>query len=203
MAIYLIRHGETASNANRVVQLPATPLSERGVAQAERLGRRLAGGGITRILSSDYARAQMTAERISAATGIEIEIEETLRERNFGDLRGRSYSELGDIFAEGYEPPGGESWEAFFERADRSWEIVKRVAAETDGHLAVVTHGLVCYAYVLRSAKSDADPPVSRGFANTSLTVIESRPPFRVELLDCSVHLDDETAHDRRTLAGL
>ena len=33
MAIFLIRHGETAGNANRVVQVPETPLSERGLAQ--------------------------------------------------------------------------------------------------------------------------------------------------------------------------
>ncbi|MBW2279860.1 MAG: histidine phosphatase family protein [Deltaproteobacteria bacterium] len=203
MAIYLIRHGETASNANRVVQVPETPLSERGLAQAERLGRRLAEDGISRILSSDYARAHTTAEHVSATTGVPIEIEETLRERNFGDLRGRPYSEVGDLFAEGYEPPGGESWEVFFERADRSWEIVKRAAAETDGHLAVVTHGLICFAYVSRSARTEPGHEVSRGFANTSLTVIESQAPFRVELLDCSAHLDEETAHDRRSVSGL
>ena len=39
--ILLIRHGETELNAKRVLQPPETPLSERGVAQAERLARRL------------------------------------------------------------------------------------------------------------------------------------------------------------------
>ena len=61
MSILLIRHGETAGNANRVVQVPETPLSERGLAQAALLGKRLANAGISQILASDYARAAMTA----------------------------------------------------------------------------------------------------------------------------------------------
>ncbi len=131
MAIFLIRHGETAGNANRVLQLPETPLSERGIAQAERLGARLAGDGITRIMSSDFARVERSELEIETATGVTIEIEETLRERNFGDLRGRPYSEVGDVFAEGFEPPGGESWETFYERAERSWRAVRAAADST------------------------------------------------------------------------
>ena len=54
MAIFLIRHAETALNAQRIVQLPETPLSERGLRQADCIGQRLAGMGVARILSSDY-----------------------------------------------------------------------------------------------------------------------------------------------------
>ena len=57
MAIFLIRHGETLGNASRTVQMPDNPLSPRGVAQAERLARRLGHEGIALILSSDYSRA--------------------------------------------------------------------------------------------------------------------------------------------------
>jgi broad specificity phosphatase PhoE len=202
MAIFLIRHAETALNAQRVVQLPETPLSERGLRQAHRLGQRLAGVGVARILSSDYVRAQMTAERIASATSVAIEIEEGLRERNFGDLRGRPYSELGDIFAEEFAPPAGESWKTFFERADRSWEVVRKTAAETAGNLAVVTHGLVCYAFALRSLRLPTRDLLSPGdFANTSLTIVEAHPPFRVELFGCSAHLDADGNEDARSRA--
>src|SRR5262245_41649040 len=99
MALFLIRHGETPSNAARVVQMPDTPLSPRGIAQAERLARRLAGEGAALIVTSDYARALMTAERLQAATGAALVIEPGLQERNFGDLRGRAYADLGfDMF---------------------------------------------------------------------------------------------------------
>jgi probable phosphoglycerate mutase len=191
MAIFLIRHAETTLNAQRIVQLPETPLSKRGLRQANCVGKRLAGMGVARILSSDYARAQMTASEISRATGIAIEIDETLRERNFGDLRGRAYSELGDIFAEDFAPPAGESWEAFFERADRSWEVVREAATETTGNLAIVTHGLVCYAFARRHLSLPKRIVLSPScFANTSITIVESHPPFRIELLGCAAHLD-------------
>ncbi len=72
MAIFLIRHGETLGNAARVVQRPDNPLSPRGVAQAERLARRLTHEGIARILSSDLARAAMTAEHLRRATGAPV-----------------------------------------------------------------------------------------------------------------------------------
>ena len=40
MNVYLVRHGETDLNARRVLQPPATPLSERGLEQARRLAAR-------------------------------------------------------------------------------------------------------------------------------------------------------------------
>ena len=69
MAIYLIRHGETVGNAARIVQRPDSPLSPRGLEQAERLARRLASAGIGRIVSSDRVRALATAERLQRVTG--------------------------------------------------------------------------------------------------------------------------------------
>ena len=106
-------------------------------------------------------------------------------------------SELGDIFAEDFVPPAGESWEMFFERADRGWEVVRAMASETAGNLAVVTHGLVCYAYARRNLRMQKSDPLSPGaFANTSLKIVEAHPPFRVELLGCTAHLDAEREQD-------
>jgi len=190
MAIFLIRHGETASNAARIVQTPETPLSEHGLAQAERLARRLAGEGIAEILSSDLPRARMTAERIAAATAAPIAFDAGLQERNFGDLRGRPYAALGiDLFASDYAPPNGESWDAFHARVDATWPRVLDVAAAARGHLAVITHGLVCRAVaerVLRLDRAALDTP----WRNTSVTIIDG-PPWRARLLNCTAHLDD------------
>ena len=89
MALLLIRHGETAFNAERVVQFPDTPLGPQGCDHAERLGRHLARRPLGLIVCSDYARARMTAARIQAHSGAALVEEPLLRERNFGDLRGR------------------------------------------------------------------------------------------------------------------
>ena len=88
MAIYLIRHGETAWNAARIVQMPDTPLNDNGFDQAKRVARRMAEADIGGILSSDYQRTHSTAEAIAEATGRSIAFEPLLRERHFGDHRG-------------------------------------------------------------------------------------------------------------------
>lgn len=188
--IYLVRHGETAGNATRIFQMPDAPLSERGIAQAERVAQRLAGCGIGLVLASDFARAEMTAARVRDATGVAVEIEPLLQERSFGALRGRAYAELGfDAFAPDYEPPEGESWRAFESRVDRAWERIRAAALRCEGSLAVVTHGLVCFSLASRHLllAPGADP--RGGFGNTSVTVIASAPPYAVSKLACTQHL--------------
>src|SRR5215468_6450633 len=102
--ILLVRHGETDSNAARIVQTPDVPLSERGIAQAQQLAARLAGLGVATILSSDLRRAVMTAECLQVATGAPITLDPGLQERNYGDVRGQAYATLGvDILAPDYE----------------------------------------------------------------------------------------------------
>jgi broad specificity phosphatase PhoE len=192
MSIFLIRHGETGANAARVVQTPETPLSERGIAQAERLAARLAPLGVAAIRSSDLPRAVMTAERLRALTGAPITLDPGLQERNYGDIRGRSYAAIGaDILAFDYEPPGGERWAEFHARVDDVWERIRTAAAAADGNLAVVTHGLVCYSLALRHLHLTPEQQASVRWSNASVTIVESRPPWRVEVLNCTVHLDD------------
>lgn len=189
MAIFLIRHGETALNAARVVQTPDTPLSERGLAQAEALARRLAGENVTAILSSDLPRAVMTAERIQRACGAPLALDASLQERNFGDVRGRPYSTLGaDILSPTYEPPGGESWPAFNARVERAWEAICAAQAATGGNLAVVTHGLVCH--VLADHHLQLGEATRSPWHNASLTVVDATPPWVVRVLNCTRHLD-------------
>jgi 2,3-bisphosphoglycerate-dependent phosphoglycerate mutase len=192
MSIFLIRHGETLGNASRIVQLPDNPLSPRGAAQAERLARRLARDGIALILSSDYARAVTTADHLRRATGAPVRYSPFLQERNFGDLRGTPYAELGfDMFEPDYAPPNGETWDAFHARVDRAWALVQDTAARTDGHLAVVTHGLVCRSLAARHLVLPPGEAAPTAWGNTALTIIDHPAPWQVRLLNCTAHLDD------------
>jgi probable phosphoglycerate mutase len=170
--------------------MPTTPLSERGRRQAERLGVRLAPAGIVRILSSDFVRAIETAAAIAATTGAPIETDPLLRERNFGDIRGTPYNELGrDPFALDYHPPNGESWAMFYDRVARAWELVARVAAETPGNLAVVTHGLVCRVLVDRHLALPVGSSAPELWGNTALTEIDAAAPWQIRTLACCAHL--------------
>jgi probable phosphoglycerate mutase len=190
--LFLIRHGETVGNASRTVQRPDSPLSPRGVAQAERLARRLASEPIARIVSSDLPRAVATAEHLQRATRAALSFEPLLQERNFGDLRGTPYTELGlDMFAPDYEPPNGESWAAFHARVDRAWARVQHLAAATSGQLAIVTHGLVCRSLAARHLVLAAGDAVPERWWNASLTIVDCPAPWRVRLLNCIAHLED------------
>jgi broad specificity phosphatase PhoE len=190
--LFLIRHGETVGNASRTVQLPDNPLSARGVAQADRLARRLAPEGLARILSSDFARARTTAEILQRLTGAPLSFEPLLQERNFGDLRGTPYAELGlDMFAPHYAPPNGETWPVFHARVDRAWARMQALVATTDGDLAVVTHGLVCRSLAERHLLLPEGEVAPERWENTSLTIVDCPAPWRVRLLNCVAHLDD------------
>ena len=197
MVLYLIRHGETIGNASRTVQLPDDPLSPRGVEQAERLGRRLAREGVRHIVSSDFARARTTAECVQRATGAPLSFEPLLQERNFGDLRGVPYSQIAfDAFAPDYAPPNGETWDVFHARVDQAWARVQELAEAIDGdharagHLAIVTHGLVCRSLAARRLILSDGVTAPERWENTSLTIVEHPAPWRVLLLNCIAHLD-------------
>jgi probable phosphoglycerate mutase len=195
MPIYVARHGETELNAARIIQLPTTPLSERGRRQAALLGARLAPLGVVRILTSDLARAVETAEAIVARTGAPVVLDPLLRERDFGDIRGTPYNELGrDPFAPDYHPPNGESWEMFHARVALAWDLVARVAAETPGNLAVVTHGLVCRALVDRHLVLPDGETAPSLWGNTALTEVDPAPPWSIRTLACVAHLDGDVA---------
>jgi broad specificity phosphatase PhoE len=195
--IYVVRHGETPGNAARVFQTPETPLSARGVRQAERLARRLADEGIGHILTSDLVRATMTAERLEAATGAAVTCDPLLQERNFGDIRGTAYADLDfDAFAPDYAPPGGEDWTTFHARVVRAWARIREAAVETRGHLAVVTHGLVCISLVQNHFTLPSGETVPTSFANTALTVVDGTPPWTVRRLNCTAHLEGSDASE-------
>src|ERR1700681_2198701 len=106
MTILLVRHGETAGNASRILQRPDVPLNERGLRQADLLAQRLLDHGFAHIVCSDLFRARMTAAPLAARSGIAIEESPLLQERNFGDLRGMPYAELTeDPFGPDFLPP--------------------------------------------------------------------------------------------------
>ncbi len=166
MSIILVRHGETPLNVARVLQPPATGLSERGTAQARAVAKRLAERKPAAILSSDLPRAALTARAISEASGVPVESTELLQERNFGELRGKPYDVLGfDAIAMEDAPPGGESMPVFHARVDLALEMIARLRAALSGDLIVVTHGLVIRSLLNRRLRLPEGVPPPSGSA--------------------------------------
>ncbi len=192
MALLLIRHGETDLNARRVLQHPETPLGASGLEQAAHLGRSLASRQVELVLTSDYARAHMTADSVAQSTGAPLMKNENLRERNFGAIRGRSYDELDefDLFSHDYIPPEGESWPEFNQRVDRAWRDVADHAQSLAGDLVVVTHWLVLRSLVERVLEV-SHLGLSDDFvvANTAVTTVEHCEPWKVIEFASVAHL--------------
>lgn len=204
MSFVLVRHGETDGNRDRVVQVPETPLNAKGKAQAaavaERLRQDLEGPPV-RVLASDLARAAMTAEPIAKALGVEIEWMPLLQERNFGDLRGQRYADIGlDIMAPDYEPPAGESWESFEERVTEAWLAMLELFGRGETIVAV-SHGLVCRSLARNHFELDGQHAPDR-WGNTSVSVISRHEPYEALLLNCTSHLLGDLA-DGGNMSGL
>jgi 2,3-bisphosphoglycerate-dependent phosphoglycerate mutase len=190
MTILLVRHGETAGNASRILQRADVPLNEQGIRQAEQLAQRLLNHGFSHIVSSDLPRARMTAAPLAARSGIEIEENPLLQERNFGDLRGTPYAELmEDPFGPDLVPPNGEDWPTFHARVAAAFDLIVSRRRSLNGNLVVVTHGLVCRALVERHARLPEGVVVPELFQNTSVTVLHEEAPHAVSLLNCTRHL--------------
>lgn len=204
MSIVLVRHGETALNAARVLQPADTPLSARGEAQAAAVARRLAGLRPAALVSSDLPRARQTAEAIAATTGRPVDTTALLQERNFGALRGLPYDTLGfDPLAMEEAPAGGESIPAFRERVARAFAEVLARRATLAGTLVVVSHGLVIRALLEAHARLPAGVVLPERMGNASVTVLGAEAPFVVTLLNCTAHLEGAAADDAGSLAGV
>ncbi len=195
MRIYLVRHGETPSNAARVVQTPDTPLSDLGAEQVEKVASRLAAveEEIVLLLSSTLRRAITTAEAIARATNVAMTLRADLQERNYGDVRGLPYDALDtSILDPAYEPPGGETWREFHQRVDGAWLHLAKVIEEappSSGAVVVVTHGLVLHSLVSRHLDTSRVAAVPVAFANASITAVDLEDSWRVSTLNCTAHL--------------
>ena len=67
---------------------------------------------------------------------------------------------------------------------DRAWAVVQAAAATTDGHLVVVTHGLLCRSLAARHLVLPAGEEAPERWENTSVTIAEGPAPWRVRLLN-------------------
>lgn len=148
----LIRHGETAWNAERRLQGHTdTPLNPKGVLQARQMAQALKdiNLGFDVLYTSDLKRAVDTANAVVELFGVEAQVDSALRERNFGALQGLSITEAPllrpDIWQAhiardlDHDLEGGESIQQFSLRIRNALDgIQKRHAGKT---ILVVSHG--------------------------------------------------------------
>ena len=137
LKVYLLRHGETAFNAdgNRYCGRTDIPLTEKGIAQANAVKEQLVGKTIDAVYASPLMRAKTTAEIASDGRGVSID--ERLIEVNFGKWEGKRRNEF---IAE--NPELWQQWEhspettSAGETGETAAEVVARVEAFFEEMLA-------------------------------------------------------------------
>lgn len=148
--LYLVRHGETASNVEGLWQgrQGDDPLTERGRSQSQAAAEALTGSDASAIYASDLRRAVETAEIIGARLGLPVRTHSGLREYDFGELEGATTSEVlarwkgllvqwrTDPSA---KPPGGESATDFTLRVGAALHEI--VGMHNSERVIVVAHG--------------------------------------------------------------
>jgi broad specificity phosphatase PhoE len=203
MSLWLVRHGETALNAARILQPADTPLSAHGLRQAQALAERLAVEPLAGILSSDLPRAAQTAQAIARHSGLAVCTTALLHERNFGDWRGQPYDGFGvDPLHSDGAPPGGESVAAFARRCQSAFEDALLMQRALGGPLVVVTHGLVIRQMLMALSPTSGSAAALPRMGNTSLTVLDAQAPHTVRLLNCTRHLVEGLQEDALSLSG-
>jgi probable phosphoglycerate mutase len=177
--LILVRHGESEGNRDRVfTPTPAVPLTEAGREQVRATGEWIAARfAPVAIVSSPFVRARQTAEILAAQLGVEVRVEEELRERFYGTLTGQPYGSA--RATPGWDPdrywlwcpPGG--GETLVDVAARAGAALDRVARHApDADVVVVSHGAVMHALWQHVAGSWSSRKVAR---NAGVFVVEHR----------------------------
>ncbi len=178
--VIVVRHGETAWNTEKRWQGHLdSPLTPKGIGQAQALARRLAHQNFSTLYSSDLGRAYQTAQIISAATGHGVFPDARLRERNLGIFQGLTSEEIKRTYPDLYESyrirdpdhvlPDGESLRQQVKRNISCFEeLAQRHLSES---ILVVTHGGVLSGLFRHVLSIPLEAPRRFEFPNSSLNI--------------------------------
>jgi broad specificity phosphatase PhoE len=183
--LLMLRHGQTDFNlGSRMQGQLDTELSDLGRAQAGAAAEVLGKLQPLLIISSDLRRAYDTAMKLGERTGLQVRVDQRLRETHLGDWQGLTHAEI-DIEAPGarlawrenarWAPHGGESR---VDVAARSLPLVAELvsdeldwggAGEPDRPVVLVAHGGLIAALSAALLKLPVDNwPILGGMGNCS-----------------------------------
>lgn len=204
--LLVIRHGETAWNLEARIQGHTDiPLNEHGRWQAERLALALSDEGLDALYTSDLQRARDTAQAVARATGLPLQLDQGLRERNFGRLEGMTQNEVALQWPEEgrrwrerdptYGPEEGETLQSFYQRCiDTAERLARLHPGQT---VALVAHGGVLDCFYRAANHIPLQAPRTWTIGNVSINrLLYSPEGFSLLGWADTRHLDDEVGLD-------
>jgi broad specificity phosphatase PhoE len=185
--LLLVRHGQTPSNIDKVIDtlVPGPELTALGQSQAASLPGALRGERIDAIYASTQTRAQQTAAPLAADRNLSVVVRDGLREVSAGIYEGRGDKEaLHDFVSTEFawvrgdlerRMPGGESGAETFARFDA---VVGEAESAGFAAVVIVSHGSMIRSWAgARSDNVDVAYVRSHPLHNTGVVVLEGSFP--------------------------
>jgi broad specificity phosphatase PhoE len=182
--VYLIRHGETELNKQRIVQGSGidAPLNERGRAQAEAFFRHYREVPFERVISSALQRTVQTVEPF-IELGIPYSATPLINEINWGTHEGKestpemiaAYQRTIECWSDGdldASLPEGESARELMDRLDT---FIRKLAEMNDEKILVCSHGRAIRGLITLFKHAPASYMEEVKHANTGLYLIDQR----------------------------
>jgi broad specificity phosphatase PhoE len=149
LTLYMVRHGQTDySLGNKFCGSIDPPLNATGLAMAEAIGARYGSHPWAAIYASPRLRTRQTAAPTARGAGIEVQIEDGLREIEYGEWEGRAEADVERAEAERFHawaahpgrvsPPGGETAVEIAARALAAVDAIR--ARHASGEVLLVSH---------------------------------------------------------------
>ena len=204
--ILLVRHGETDWNrAKRLQGHLDISLNQEGITQANRLGKSLVNESIDIAYSSDLSRAFDTAQAILAQRSIPHFIDQSLRERCYGEIQGMTYAQIEAELPDNhrawhsrdpdFQPKNGESLRQFYQRVEACMlQIAKAHFGQT---ILVVAHGGILDCMFRLASGISIEDQMKVDLLNTSLNRLQyDGQKFQIKTWADLSHLENQSALD-------
>ncbi|TYR79379.1 histidine phosphatase family protein [Priestia megaterium] len=193
--LYLIRHGQTDWNKQKLIQGHSNiPLNEEGKKQAKKVAKCFENKQISRIYASDLSRAYETAKEIAKAARIKsVETCEKLRERSFGDLEAKSVKVLYELvpnYATNWGAKPLYNIEALEVAQRRFIERLTEIMENSKGEkVVVVSHGAVINAFIhhVTSGEHGTGKTILHNTSITTFTYNQGK--WKLEQLNDCTHI--------------
>ncbi|GAA3132532.1 histidine phosphatase family protein [Rhodococcus sp. GOMB7] len=178
--LYLVRHGNTAFNADgRLRGLADPPLDDVGERQAAAAAAALSEAAAASILSSPLQRAARTAEIIADTMGIEHYVDARFNDRDYGFWTGHRKSEVLAEWGTVDAAPGVEPTESVLARVLPALDDLAEHTSDSTP-LIVVTHDAV-----IRPVMKRLDPAIALTVPTGSYQRLSySQGQWQIDLVD-------------------
>lgn len=164
--IFIFRHGQSLDNKQGIFSgWRDTDLSEEGVLEAQKIAEELKDESITKAYSSPQLRSVKTLEPVLRFHPNIIPItDERIKERNYGDLAGKSKIEVEKHYSKEYP-----LWHRSYDTAPPNGESIKDVETRVMSFLNELISTLKPTDVVVISAHGNSLRPMRRYFEKLTI----------------------------------